>query len=156
MVRLKQIIPQKFCLECRGCCRFYKKKTIWSAHLLNQEKQNLSCKYKQLRLIPHPQESIFICEFFQWQDNLCRVYTRRPFDCQLYPFLLQRMGKKVFLALDLNCPFAQENQASGNFLEFSRYLITFLQRPSLCRILKDNPQVIQRYAQAKLFTELKF
>jgi len=154
MFQIKQIIPQDFCLACQGCCRFLKQKTVWSARLMKREKEKLGCRFNKLRLFAHPQKNI--CEFFNYRQNKCRIYSRRPFDCRLYPFLLQRKGRRIYLAVETNCPFVQDNQDSPGFQKFIRYLIALLRRPDWRRTLRDNPQVIQKYTRVLSLTELKF
>lgn len=154
MLKLKQFVSQDFCLKCQGCCRFSKSRTIWSPRLLDIEQSEY--KFKKLRLIRHPKKNIFICGFFLWQDNKCKIYTHRPFDCRLYPFLLKSKGKKVFLAVDLNCPFIQENLYSPGLKQFTRYLTAFFKRTSMQRLLNNNWHFIQEYKQAPTLLELKF
>jgi len=146
---------------------------VWLPCLLNEETQELLKKDfppslisqdKKIRSVPHPGENNFtpplgaragfICSFFVPKDNKCKIYAFRPFECQLYPFLINRKGDKVFLALDLRCPFVKENLESPKFKEYIRYLTNFFNSPRTIKILKDNPQIIQIYEDALNLTEL--
>ncbi len=151
---IKQIIPRDYCLNCQGCCRFSQQDSAWLPCLLNEEIENLLKKNfppfiisqgKKIRSEPHPEEHNFICSFFQTQDNKCRIYTFRPFECQLYPFLINQEGKEIFLAIDLKCPFAQKNLESPEFKLCRQYLTDFLNNEEGTALLKSNPQIIQTY-----------
>lgn len=100
-------------------------------------------------------QSNFFCSFFNLQDNKCKIYALRPFECQLYPFLINRKGKKVFLALDLHCPFVEKKLKTQEFKEYVLYLTDFLNDSPQAEILKNNPQIIQDYSEALDLEELK-
>ncbi|MFA4842742.1 MAG: YkgJ family cysteine cluster protein, partial [Candidatus Omnitrophota bacterium] len=100
---IKQIIPQEVCLKCQGCCRFSEKDSVWSPSLLDEEAESLG--QKKILLIASAAGNVFFCSFFEPEKNACKIYSRRPFECQLYPFLLKRKDKKTFLAVDPKCPF---------------------------------------------------
>ena len=161
---IKQVVPQEVCLECQGCCRFQKIDSVWSPCLLDEEIQDLLDKKippacissnKKLLLIPNAQGTGFICSFFDAKDNKCKIYGFRPFECQLYPFLINRKDDKIFLALGLRCPFVKENLESQKFKEYIRYLTDFFNKPRIIKILKNNPQIIQAYGGIINLAELK-
>ena len=161
---IKQIVPEEVCLKCRGCCRFSQQDSAWLPGLLDEEIEELLKKSfppslisqeKKIRSEPHPEENNFICSFFQAQDNKCKIYVFRPFECQLYPFLINQKGIKVFLAVDLKCPFVQENLESPKFKRYIQDLTDLLNSPGRRKILRDNPQVIQAYAGTLNLAELK-
>jgi len=171
---IKQAIPKDYCLSCVGCCRFSEQDSVWLPCLLNEEIQELLKKNfppslisqeKKVCNIPyHPEQDNFtpplharagfICSFFRPKDNKCKIYAFRPFECRLYPFLINRKGDKVFLALVLRCPFVKENLESQKFKEYIRYLTTFFNSPARIKILKNNPQIIQKYEDVLNLAEL--
>jgi len=160
---IKQVVPQEVCLECQGCCRFSEQDSVWLPCLLNEEMQELlkkdflpsliSCD-KKIRSLPNLAQNNFVCSFSQPKDNKCAIYAFRPFECQLYPFVINRKADKVFLALDLRCPFIKENLESQEFKEYIRYLTSFFNSPRTIEILKSNPQIIQIYEDVLNLTEL--
>jgi len=161
---IKQIIPQEFCLKCKGCCRFKEINSAWSPCLLDEEIQDLLDKEipsafissdKKLLLVPNPQGEGFICPFLDVKENKCKTYGFRPLECQLYPFLINLRGGKVILTLDLNCPYVAQHLKDSNFKEYTDSLIAFLNSPSQLRILKDNPQIIQAYEEVLDIIELE-
>lgn len=160
---IKQFIPQNYCLSCQGCCRFAQVDSVWSPCLLDEDlkelaKNNLSpsiiSSRKKIRLIPFHKQDNFICPLLGL-DSKCKIYSFRPFECQLYPFLLNRKGRKVFLAIDLNCPYAKGNLKAPAFKKYTRYLAGLLGRPRRLSALKNNPQVIQEYPEVLNLVELK-
>ena len=134
---IKQIIPQGYCLKCQGCCRFKEADSIWAPALPYG---------KKIKLTPCDSEvNNFLCPFLNIQDNKCRIYAARPFDCQLYPFLINRKGKNIFLALDENCAFVKENPKAPVLMEYAGALAKLFNSPQYKKPFKDNPQVIQEY-----------
>jgi len=160
---IKQAIARNYCLGCHGCCRFSEQDSVWLPHLLEKEAQELlkkdfpaaliSCD-KKIRSIPYPAQNNFICSFLQPKDNKCKIYAFRPFECQLYPFLINRKGGEVFLAIDLKCPFVKENLESQKFKTYIRYLTSFFNNPRKIKVLKNNPQIIQIYEGVLNLAEL--
>lgn len=151
MFKIKQITPSNFCLKCDGCCRFSQADTVWQPHLLKEEKKDLE---DLIRLLDT--ETGFICASLGMQDNKCKIYARRPFECQLYPFLVNRKENKIFLAVDLKCPFAKENLKTKEFRDYMEYLTKLFKNPSCKNILKNNLQIIQIYPEVINLAELKF
>lgn len=150
MIRLKQIIPKHYCLKCSGCCRFSDKETMWSAHLLKEE---IAEGRKNIKLIPC--KEYYICNFFGFDDNKCRVYKNRPFECRIYPFLLKKDNKKVYLSLDLKCPFVDNHLNTAEFKKYSRYLARLLSNPRYKKLLRNNPQIFQPYPDVLDVAEIK-
>ena len=147
---IRQIIPTGFCLKCSGCCRFSQKSSPWVPHLLKEEAK-LKTKVK---IVAHPGQGNFLCAALDPGKNRCRIYPRRPFECRLYPFLLNRRGRKTFLSLDLNCPFAQANWQNPEFKAHIRRLVGFFNRPDWLEKIRNNPQLIQDYQKAEDLIEL--
>jgi Fe-S-cluster containining protein len=162
---IKQIIPQEFCLKCRGCCRFKALNSAWSPCLLEEEVQDMLDKdipaasiSANRKLIPVSDPAAaegFICPFLDAQENKCKIYGFRPFECQLYPFLIDLRGKKVILTLDLNCPYVSEHLKDDEFRKYIDSLASFLNSPAQLKVLKDNPQIIQAYEEVLDIMELE-
>lgn len=142
---IKQFIPDNFCLQCQGCCRFNKSDSSWSVHLLNEEIGEL-LDAKKIQPIAHL--DYYLCPFLNLQDNRCKIYKLRPFECQLYPFLIRNYEKNFFLSVDLKCPFVKDNLDNNEFREYSEYLISWLNTPYVSSMLKENPQIIHQYEEA--------
>ena len=150
-ISVKQLIPEDFCLQCRGCCRFSQQQSIWQPHLLEEEKQELG----EIIVVASSEENNFICSNLGRADNKCKIYGSRPFECQLYPFLFNRKRHKVFLALDLNCAFVRKNSKDRQLKEYARSLAELVQSKDYLDKLKNNPQLAQEYEGVRDLIELK-
>lgn len=138
---------------------------MWLPCLLDEEiqdlleRKNLPCVSisadKKIQPIPDKNGEGFICAFLNAEDNKCKIYAFRPLECQLYPFLINLRGKKVFLTVDLNCPYIKEHLNDKAFKEYAEYLADFLNSCGQIKILKDNPQIIQAYEEVSDIIELK-
>ena len=161
---IKQFVPQEVCLKCQGCCRFREVTSSWLPCLLDEEIQDLLDQQlpavsisvdRKIQPVPHPKGEGFICALFDLGENKCKIYNLRPFECQLYPFLLNLREKKVVLTVDLNCPYVSEKIKTKEFKEYAEYLAAFLNSPKQLELLKDNPQLLQAYEEVSEIIELK-
>ncbi len=160
---IKQIVPSEFCLECQGCCRFKEFNSVWLPCLLDEEIQDFLDRKvppasisidKKIQPVCDDQSN-YICAFLNPADNRCKIYNFRPFECQLYPFLINLRGKKVVLTVDLNCPYAKNHINTAAFKEYVDYLTAYLNSPKQIRLLKDNPHILQVYDEVAEIIELK-
>ena len=161
---IKQFVPQEFCLKCRGCCRFKEANSVWSPCLLDEEIQGLLDKKeipvasisidRRIQPIANPGGTDFICPFLETAGNQCQIYSYRPFECQLYPFLINLRKGKVLLTVDLNCPYVYEQINSQEAKDYIVYLTHYLNSAALRSMLKDNPHIIQAYEEVREVAEL--
>lgn len=161
---IKQFVPQEACLKCKGCCRFSEADSVWSPCLLDEEVQELIDKnippacissQRKVMLIPSQDTEGYICPFLEDSDNKCKIYSMRPFECQLYPFLLSLRAGKAILTLDLNCPYIKDNLDKKELKEYTEYLTSFLNAPAQLELFKDNPHILQAYEDVQEVIELK-
>jgi Fe-S-cluster containining protein len=161
---IKQFIPQEFCLKCQGCCRFQEYNSVWLPCLLEEEIQGLLDRKippasismdKKIQPLSNPEGQGFICALLDIKENKCKIYDLRPFECQLYPFLINLRGKKVILTVDLNCRYIRDNLNTKEFKEYIDYLVAFLNSPSQIKLLKSNPQILATYEEVAKIVELK-
>ncbi len=148
---IKQVIPEEFCLKCLGCCRFSQQESIWSPHLLEEEKQKLG----EILIVANPGLDNFTCHYLKLNGNKCKIYADRPFECQLYPFLFDRRNGRFFLALNLNCAYVSQSNLEPQFQQYTRSLIELIQTPAYLGILRNNPQLFQDYEGVLDLVELK-
>jgi len=162
---IDQFVPQDFCLKCKGCCRFKEKESVWSPCLLDEEVLDLIDKPgipaasisagRKLLLVPEKEGELFLCPFLNPADNNCQIYKIRPFECQLYPFLLNMRHGKIFLTVDINCPYVKDRLDSPEFREYALCLTKLLNSKKVLTMLKDNPQVLQAYEDVLNIVELE-
>lgn len=155
MFDIRQFIPQDFCLNCKGCCRFSEKESIWQPLLLNEEvkvitkdntggQEAVSPSYRIKSL---PLEDYYICSFLDAENNHCKIYRMRPFECRLYPFLINKAGNATYLSVDLRCPFITDKLEKKEFKEYINYLISFLSLPVVAFTIKQNPHTFADYSK---------
>lgn len=161
---IKQFVPGDYCLKCQGCCRFSAIDSVWTPCLLEEEVQNLIDKdipaayinmQRKIRPVPNANNDGYLCAFLKVESNECKIYSFRPFECQLYPFLINLRRGKAVLTVDLNCPYAKDNLHKEEFNEYVKYLTQYLNSPAQLEMLKDNPQIIQAYEDVLDVVELK-
>jgi len=151
---IKQFVAQEYCLKCQGCCRFREQNSVWLPCLMDEEIQELLehnlppaaiSMDRKIQPETNSKGDGFVCAFLDLDANRCKIYDLRPFECQLYPFLINLRDKKVILTVDLNCPYVKDNLQSDAFKEYTDYLVSFLNSPEQIRMLKDNPQLLKAY-----------
>lgn len=145
MPDINQIVSEKYCLSCKGCCRFEGPRSAWAVHLAAGEQQALGIQDTVLPLSEPHADGTCACSFFDTQANRCTIYYKRPFECRLYPFLINRQGSFVFLALDMRCPYVAENYQTPRMRDHIAYLAGVCNSPALVRQLRENPWLIQQY-----------
>lgn len=172
---IRKFVDSSFCLErCRCCCKFSEPESPWSPCFLKEELAALNEKgvvppllekSKKIRLkalsekedssLPGHIGQIYVCPFLDAQNSRCAIYSGRPLECRIYPFLINRRADKVFLSVDLGCPFVKDKTESEEFKKHLLYLYKFFNAPKQVKLLKSNPQVIQSYSDARDLMELK-
>jgi len=142
-VSLKQFVEQKYCLSCQGCCRFQDANSIWILRLFNQERRRL--KLEKNTLTPIKYKDIFFCPYFNQTKNYCKIYRKRPLDCQLYPILLNRDKNKIFLVVDNKCSFIKDKKQTKKFKKYIHYLTRVLQSKKFIKKISKNYDFITTY-----------
>ena len=165
---LPQFVPQKVCLSCDGCCRFKEEESRWRPKLAIEEKelfkeQKIGLAQKIFSRDPVDSQGYlktvscsggYHCTFFNLEKNTCRIYNHRPFECQLYPYILSRKEQKAAIFVHLNCPYVQEKIGSDEFKNYVLKLEQCLLDPEALAFLRGNPQLVGDYAEFQ--NELEF
>ena len=152
-----QFVPQKVCLSCDGCCRFKEATSIWRPKItreeITQKKSSLIEKIFSKQAIDSRgylktvmKGSVCQCTFFNLEDNTCRIYDNRPFECQLYPFLLNKRGKEIVISVHLMCPHVQEKRNAPQFENYVVALKQFFQKRDIKDFLRRNPNLATDYS----------
>ena len=149
-----QIVPQKICLSCQGCCRFKEAASVWRPkvapeELTGQDKAVREAVDKDGYIKTVREHGQNRCTFLHLDSNKCGIYTCRPFECRLYPFLLTRSGKngRVTVSVHLSCPYAQESRHSPEFEKHVGVLKTYLSGEERARFLRSNPALVGDYGE---------
>lgn len=151
-----QIVPQKICLSCQGCCRYKEAESLWRPRIALEELKGNEYK---IDLIGALGKDAYIntvkekgqnrCSFLNLKTNKCGVYTGRPLECRLYPFLLTNKNGRAAVSVHLSCPYVQESRYSPEFEQHVGVLKTYLSSPANARFLKDNPELLGDYNEYK-------
>ncbi|MCK5581260.1 MAG: YkgJ family cysteine cluster protein [Candidatus Omnitrophica bacterium] len=155
---MKQLVPSKVCLSCEGCCRFSEAKSEWRPRIMEEEKVGVAKpelvekiflkgsvdEKKMISTIPFGERHI--CRFLTPQSNACGIYHGRPFECQLYPFLLMRKEPGVAVAVHLSCPYVQDAFGSSVMDEYIEYLKEFFQQKEVLSFVRRNKELVVDYS----------
>ena len=155
---LKQFVPSEVCLKCDGCCRFKEKESLWRPKIAKEEMEQLSqhdlfAKIFTKSLVEKDGyikttscDSGHQCHFFENKTNTCRIYEGRPFECQLYPFILTKKDGKVVIDVHHHCPYVQKNRNTQDFQEYADYLKKFFNRSDIRNFIDSNSHLIGDYS----------
>ncbi len=161
-------MPSARCLTCDGCCRFREAGTCWQPKITPEEKQQaarvspgienalkrVGQKEGALPVVPH--EDYFICHFFSPPNNACGIYSARPFECRLYPFLLLRTAAGPRLGVHLLCPHVAEARGTESWTDYLKYLKGFLAGNDTSLFLSRHPELFGAYPSADSEIEVLF
>ena len=152
MLEIRQFVPQSRCLNCKMCCRFTDSNSPWQPVVLKDEVNDVlqdSLYHDALlpsgRIKTAAYNQGFLCLFFDLKNNRCRIYGDRPFECRLYPFLINKQSNRIYLSVDSNCPFIAEKLTSDEFRDYLEYLKRFLTLPDNFRKIKENFDIFAEY-----------
>ena len=91
-----------------------------------------------------PCEHGFRCPCFAVGENQCLIYAHRPFECQLYPFLLLEKDGQFFLAQDMKCPYLKSGDA--NALDaYKHYLQAVFKKQECMSFLSKHRDLFSKY-----------
>jgi len=159
----KQFVLSSVCLACDGCCRFRDTQSAWRPKLgVGEQNADASgCCYSDALdtgrfLKTDTKEGVHFCQQLTHADNSCRIYPSRPFECQLYPFLLVREGSGVALGVHLACPFIQEHRYGKSFMDYVDFLHEFFRRPEVQIFLGANRIHFETYQTFRPEIEMLF
>jgi Fe-S-cluster containining protein len=161
MIELRLPAIEKFCRDCKGCCRYGEQESVWSPLFMFEEivevtgKNIVPCslfsgsggrsgKAARIRLVERAGH--FLCPCLDPESNACKIYAFRPLDCRLYPFLLARRDHKAYLALDKKCPYAVSLLKEGLAPKTKQTLVDFLESELFLKQAQNNPEIVQEYA----------
>lgn len=150
-----QMVPESWCLECKICCRFPDAQEVqtptWSpveeqwAHekavdpTWFQKSRGSTSFRPQLRSCAGG----FRCPAFQAESNRCTIYSVRPLDCRLYPFVLTCDANTggVTLAMDMKCPYLRVHENDPEVAAYAQRLLHYLENPLGNAYYEQNPEI---------------
>ncbi|HBO97794.1 MAG TPA: hypothetical protein DE315_05585 [Candidatus Omnitrophica bacterium] len=155
---LPQLVPQKICLSCQGCGRFKDARSVWRPKVApgeledNEHKNDLTWALGAdgyLKTIKVQDQNR--CAFLNLETNKCGVYSGRPLECRLYPFLLTRSPSekngRVTVSVHLSCLYVQQSRYSAEFEKYTDALKAYLSGEERARFLRNNPVLAGDYSE---------
>ena len=155
---MNQFVLSKACLACDGCCRFIEEKSLWRPKITLEEKEQIAGLDSIDKVFPEgtvdesgriktvPCVYSYVCAFFNVEDHACGIYNRRPFECQLYPFLLVKIKDSFFLGVHMHCPYVQEYFDTQDYRRYVEYLRQFFAQDNVKDYLRKNYKIISDYS----------
>jgi len=148
---LKQITPTKLCLSCDICCRFIDKNAALAPVFLPHEITPKIKRYldKSYRVKLKLWQDIHICPFFNIETHICAIYSKRPLDCQLYPFavMFDEKQENVVLGVDTKCPFSANPENMAAIKNYFHYLAGLLEDKKMASAIAENPLFIGSFQE---------
>ena len=150
---LKQFVPSEVCLKCKGCCRYKSADSVWRPKLGPSDQESLSSLINAGGVLD-PQAYVttvqscaeHLCRFLNTGDNTCGIYTNRPFECSLYPFILSFSGDFVKVYVHLSCPYVQDYLSRPYYEAHIAYLREFFRRSDVREFLSRNKSMLHDYS----------
>ena len=144
-------------MKCDGCCRFKESTRSWLPMVAPAEKdqgrladeifsKDSLDRTGRIKSVPCHSGG-YQCSFFQPEGNTCGIYRQRPFECQLYPFVLAKDNNKTVVNVHLNCPFVQETFNTPAFEQYVQYLKGFFAQEEIQKFLRNNPFLVGDYSK---------
>lgn len=156
---LPQFVPSSTCLRCDICCRFpdpdsplrpyFTKEEVDQAIRGGVDERVFSDRGGcQILVVPDPEGEGFHCPAFASQTGTCRIYERRPLDCQLYPLAIMwnAVQDEVLLGWDAKCPFMPEQLPESIRLHAER-VMELLRQPEIVRMIVNHPGLVGRFQE---------
>jgi len=143
---MKQFLSSDVCLACEGCCRFDKEKSDWRPKIGKSEKICSQVTVEQGGYLNDKLcQGIYVCGFFNSKDTTCTIYQDRPFECQLYPFVLTGFNQNPAVSVHLSCPYVQEKKETKVYDQYVSYLKDLFLEPEVGVLLKASPHLFGKY-----------
>jgi Fe-S-cluster containining protein len=148
----KQFVPSEICLKCDGCCRYKEADSPWRPKLGARDQSSLAAVITAgdvldtqgyVKTIQTCGEHF--CRFLKRKDNTCGIYTQRPFECALYPFILSQTPDAVKVYVHLSCPYVQDHLSRPLYEAYVSYLKDMFQEPSTKEFLMQNKAMFHDY-----------
>jgi len=156
---VRPLVSSDVCLSCDGCCRFKEEQSSWRPKLAKEEAAHGAKMGLPIEIFSKntswPDGSVHtmicngqhVCRFFSPELNSCSIYRARPFECQLYPFVLSKQDHQIQLCVHLACPFVQEKRNDPSFDVYVDYLKVFFRKPKMIDFIRRNPFLAGDYKE---------
>ena len=178
MLPAPQIVPSEVCLKCEVCCRFPELESSFRPYFAESEIQRAIAlgidaqafpnrKGSQIIPVPNPLGDGYLCPAFDPHTFHCRIYSVRPLDCQIYPFVVMwdQEEQYVLLGWDTKCPFmltqtpwdsrdhnipnqhSQTLDIPESLHRFSRVMAERVEEQDMVKSFSENPQLVMGFQE---------
>lgn len=135
-------VSNEICLACEGCCRVRHPKSPWRPKAAKEKlKESISrddvdeLGYIKVKSF----QEQYSCMFLNLTNNKCKIYAQRPFECQLYPFLLTKNNKgEISVSVHLSCPYILDVDGTDFFDKYVLNLKQYFTNQEVCDFIKNN------------------
>jgi uncharacterized protein len=154
---LPQLVPSTVCFRCEVCCRFPDPDSALRPYFTGEEIARAvthglqaaafpDAQGSQVALVPEPTGEGFRCPAYERETGMCRLYERRPLDCQLYPLALMwnAAHDHVVLGWDRKCPFL-EAQVPESIRRYADDVIAMMDEPATRELIARHPRLVGRF-----------
>ena len=151
-INLKQFVPSEVCLKCDGCCRYKEVDSAWRPKLGQDDQKDLAVLITAgdaldtegyIKTIQSCGQHF--CRFLNGADNTCGIYTKRPFECSVYPFIISKTPDAVKVYVHLSCPYVQDHLPRPDYETYVAYLKDFFRREDIRGFLIRNKGMFHDY-----------
>ncbi|MEI8012772.1 MAG: phosphatidylglycerol lysyltransferase domain-containing protein [Candidatus Omnitrophota bacterium] len=115
-----QFLTSAQCLDCRACCLFHDPSGDWAPRLTPEDVLAIGVLAEDIpwrdgaeRVALCSCRGANACIFLDAATHHCRIYTARPLECRLYPFLLshEKTGFRIYAHISCPAVMAERNGA---------------------------------------------
>lgn len=158
---MKQIIKHEQCLRCRECCRFRADRLYFAPLFTQDEIESIrqtgadmpefvpfqgSDKVFQIKLQPAQIKDPvyeYVCPFLDEANYVCTIYEQRPFDCQVWPFIVMReAGRKILAHFTGESCLALDEVDAADFAEYRDYFAALIRSEKYRDMLTRFPELV--------------
>ena len=153
----KQFVPSEVCLQCNGCCRYKEADSAWRPKVGAGDRAGLADLITAgdvldvngyIKTIQSCGEHF--CRFLNGSDNTCGIYTKRPLECSLYPFILSKTPDAIKVYVHLSCPFVQDHLPQADYEAYVLYLKDFFGHRDIKEFIRHNNGMFHDYSSYEL------
>ena len=151
-ITLRQFVPSEVCLQCKGCCRYKQADSPWRPKTGAGDQADLAAlitagdvldEHSYIKTIQKCGEHF--CRFLKGADHTCEIYSQRPFECSLYPFILSQTPEAVRVYVHLGCPYVQDHLSRPAYEGHVVYLKELFRREDVRVFLLQNKDMFHDY-----------
>lgn len=161
---MKQIVQHEQCQRCRECCRFRADRQYFAPLFTQEEIDRIRAvradmpeftpynerqtvfqiKLKQAEIDDPVYQ--YVCPFLDEVNYACTVYDMRPFDCQVWPFIvLQEAGRTMLAHFTGDVCLALDEADQTDFEVYKDYFAALVTSEKFLTFIKTYPDLVWQH-----------